>query len=381
MIFRKKNVIRIVLTVLLLLSVPTAFATERLVPSQYATIQAAVDDCNDGDVVVISPGTYRGPGNREIDLAGRAITVCSIEPDNFRIADSTIIDCEIAGRGFIFRTGEDANSVVSGLTIINGHSLLGGAIYCRNKSSPTISNCAIIGNSATLGGGVACSGGSQPTINNCTINSNSGSMGGGAIYCNTGGPTISNSLISNNVAPAGGGISCALSNLVVRNCTFSSNDASRGGGIYCYNSSNVTIENSILWGNTSKNRPQILVSKSGNVSSLTVSHCNMQGGEPAAIVEEGCTLNWDDGNLDAEPMFVTGPLGDYYLDPNSSCVNAGNVLAANLDLDEFSTRADGLDESGIVDMGYHYPSERTIQRWMLVEEETELEESRFETQE
>ncbi len=50
-------------------------AAELYVPSEYETIQAAIDDCDDGDVVIIAEGTYRGNGNRDIDFRGKAITV------------------------------------------------------------------------------------------------------------------------------------------------------------------------------------------------------------------------------------------------------------------------------------------------------------------
>jgi len=33
-------------------------AATRLVPGDYPTIQAAIDDCNDGDTVVVDPGAY-----------------------------------------------------------------------------------------------------------------------------------------------------------------------------------------------------------------------------------------------------------------------------------------------------------------------------------
>lgn len=39
---------------------PPALATDRLVPSQYATIQAAIDAAVDGDRVVVQPGSYDG---------------------------------------------------------------------------------------------------------------------------------------------------------------------------------------------------------------------------------------------------------------------------------------------------------------------------------
>jgi parallel beta-helix repeat protein len=330
---------------------------ERRVPKDYPTIQAAADDCNDGDVVIISPGTYRGAGNREIDLRGKAITVRSIDPDNFRIVDATIIDCEIAGRGFIFQTGEDANSVIAGLTIVNGHSLAGGAIYCCGKSSPTIVNCAIISNSAVFGGGIACYEDSHPEISNCTLSNNSASMSGGGFYCNASSPVLNNCMLSDNVAAGGGAISCAGGSLLVRTSTLANNTAPKGSGIYCYKSGSVAIENSILWGTKGQSAAAILLSESGGVSSLAVSYCDVQGGRLAAVVEEGCTLDWGNGNLDVEPEFVAGPQGVYYLAPTSPCVDAGSDLAEYLGLREFGTREDGLGEFGTVDIGYHYPVE------------------------
>jgi hypothetical protein len=47
------------------------------VPSEYATIQEAVDASSDGDVVLVAPGTYTGDGNKNIDFSGKAIVVRS----------------------------------------------------------------------------------------------------------------------------------------------------------------------------------------------------------------------------------------------------------------------------------------------------------------
>jgi len=117
---------------------------------EYPTIQAAINDANDGDTVELQPGTYTGDGNRDIDFLGKAITVCSTNPNEPNIVAATIIDCNGyyygMHRGFHFYGGEDINSVLDGLTITNGFvgGVIGngGGILCQN-SSPTICNCII----------------------------------------------------------------------------------------------------------------------------------------------------------------------------------------------------------------------------------------------
>ncbi len=221
----------------------------------YPTIQTAIDNSNDGDVVIVSPGTYTGQGNSDIDFNGLAITVRSTDPNDPNIVATTIIDCNGSGsdphRGFGFYNGEDANSILDGLTITNGYAQRGGGILC-DVSSPTITNCIINGNSAEYGGGICSQFHSSPIITNCTVTGNSAELGGG-IYCGGENPVVNNCTIIDNTAHyKGGGMYC-YGSFVITNSTIADNtldDVGYGGGIHCSGSSDGTISNCTISGNS-----------------------------------------------------------------------------------------------------------------------------------
>ena len=273
------------------------FAVDRWVPSQYSTIQAAIDDSNNGDMVIIEPNTYTGPGNRDIDFKGLAITVRSTDPNDPNIVAATVIDCENQGRGFYLHSGEDTNSVIAGLTITNGYADAGGGIYLEN-SGATISRCLIIANAAKdgepggdggSGGGIYCDA-STVAIKHCTIADNTAGTGGaynenflfpgnggsgGSIYCGDSSTLlICDCNISGNKTGnggyggkggSGGAIDCNFSTVTIKNCTINNNrtgnagyppwefvadiDAGNGGGICCRNSSSLLICDSNITNN------------------------------------------------------------------------------------------------------------------------------------
>ena len=251
--------------VLLLVTAASVPAATRLVPDEYATIQDAIDACMDGDVVVAAPGIYTGPGNRDIDFKGKAITVQSIDPKDPDVVSSTVINCQGTEaephRGFNFHSGEDVNSVVEGFTITNGHADYGGGIYCEN-SSPTITNCTFRDNTAKFEIGFSTmiqNGNSSSMVSNDSVVHAPPGPGpyyrgrGGGFYCRSSNPTLTNCKFIGNSGYIFGGGMCNYDNSspILTNCTFSSNSALYGGAMSNY-TANPSLFNCIFIGNSAK---------------------------------------------------------------------------------------------------------------------------------
>ena len=380
-------------------------ADELLVPAEYPTIQSAIDAAFDGDTVIVAPGTYTGPGNRDIDFLGKAITVRSESgPDN------CIIDCngsrDEPHRGFYFHNNEDENSVLSGFTITNSYSssswpyYYGGGISCY-RSSPRIFNCIIIGNSDIVfdgrgSGGISCSRDSNPTITNCTISKNKASgiscsygsnptifnctineNKGGGIHCYDSSPTITSCTISDNWAGYySGGIYCYKSNLKLTNCIISGNSASTRGGAIRSRASTLAITNCTITGNSAPNGSALAClhySSWGEYpSNLQITNCILTSGSNQIWNDDGSTITitysdvqggWPgQGNIDQGPCFAFNT--DYHIMPDSPCIDAGtNDPCGGLPATDIEGIARPLDGDGdanaVADMGaYEYTPNR-----------------------
>jgi len=254
------------LVLLILFNYQNVLSKTTVVPENFQTIQDAVDNSQNGDIVVIKNGTYTGEGNFNIDFKGKKITIQSESG-----YETCIIDCQENGRGFIFKSGENNDSVLSEITIMNGkHHLGGGGIYCES-SSPTINKCFIYncstGDSSIVdddfGGGGICCINSSPKIIECIIDSNilrKYKNGGGGIFCYGSSPEIRSCTIINNksyedMTDGGGGFYLENnSSPIIFNCIINNNlTLGRGGGMYIRDNSSPVLTNCIISENQADN--------------------------------------------------------------------------------------------------------------------------------
>ena len=188
----------------LIISIPIIFFSDLLfaaiilIPADYPTIQEGINAANEGDTVLVSPGTYAEniiwPVVNGIKLIGED-------------RNTTIIDGNQSGSVIYFHDSTiDTSTLVSNFTIKNGSSSKGGGIYCF-ESEPSLINLLVSENSTSeYGGGIYCRF-SDPVLVNVVISENSSSYGGG-IYCSGSDPNLGNVTIKNNLASYGGGLYC-----------------------------------------------------------------------------------------------------------------------------------------------------------------------------
>ncbi len=268
------------------------------VPSQYATVFAAISAAVEGDIINIAEGTYGITAttlntitDKSLTLngAGRSLTIIQASATPYTstsnrscivigaiTADRTITIQNMTlqnggtnsgpgGGGIRVGSGSVAKLTlnVTNVNIINNYILAtasgdkcGGGISLSGKIDATLTNCTLSGNRshANSGGGAIYA---APTsvslvIDGCNIfNNTAGSKGGGAVLSGTG-----------IVPPLTGGVyATGPLNIKIKNSTLSSNTTTANGGginIFCAPPSvdtpttdySLWVENSTIYGNT-----------------------------------------------------------------------------------------------------------------------------------
>jgi PKD repeat protein len=347
----------------------------------FATIQHGMEIAVEGDTILIHPGTYY----ECLVFTDKNLTLSSLflftQDENY--IQETVIDGSQEGSVLSFYEPIDSTCVISGLTITYGYNTYGGGIYCDSahpcldyliisdntayneslhsrgggiyciNSNIKISNC-VIDNNICLGviylqgGGIFISQG-NPVLINVTVSNNNADYGagiyfensspiisdskifnnyafhdGGGIGCNNESYTIiNNTLIYNNLAVGyGGGITCRNNSFVIMaNNTISGNITYHGGGsVYLYDNSTCAIVNSILWDNEPE---EIYFYHTNNPNLFYSAYSDIMGGFEGIVTNDNGTVEWLEGNIVEDPLFVCADSANYFLQAESPCIDAG----------------------------------------------------------
>ncbi|MDP8241095.1 MAG: Ig-like domain-containing protein [Candidatus Hatepunaea meridiana] len=269
-----------------------------IVPDEFDSINEAIDATEDGDTVLVHPGTY----TENISFLGKEITIGSLYliTNDADYIHETIIDGDSNGSVVTFDNNETAGSILIGFTLRNGQAAQGGGILCSM---------------------------SNPTLIALEIENNIGQYGGGIYLAESDAQLRKISIIQNNSNRDGSGISCYNSNPTLTNCTIARNSTRRdGSGIYYDEEAHPILNSCILWGND----PEQIYGD----GEIDVTYSDVEGG-------------WEgNGNIDANPLFADPDGGGFQLswenwrdedETKSPCIDTGDP---DLDNDPENTRAD-----------------------------------------
>ena len=287
------------------------------VPQNYPTIQNAINNAANGDSIIVSPGTY----NENIQILDKSIFLLSnyensLDSNEINLTKiigqqdgifNRVLDIQGSSQteisGFYISGGISNTSHAQGIYISNSSVFVssvnvthnkqpnsssdGAGIHC-NECDLEIQNSYVTNNHAgDYGGGIFAETSSSINIDNCIISNNSSELSGGGVYIDTNSEiSINNSNISNNVAEAnGGGFYFHNCSGYINNCQMVSNysniDGGHGGGISGWDGSNITLENSLVRGNTSNTGGGIYVFNSNlslSYSEVSLNHAYNDGG-------------------------------------------------------------------------------------------------------
>ncbi len=310
------------------LTAPAAGTTHVVHPDgsgDFPTIQAAVNAAVAGDVVALSAGVFSGPGNRDIDLLAKAISVESLSGD----PATCILDLQASAvdphRGFFICSGESPATRVAGLTIQRGYLVAGqdergGALLICGYSNPTIENCVFFMNHAVHGGALYIDDHSSPTISGCFFRDNTANQGGGGASITGSSFTLLSTCTFWNNDALGYGAALNIENSVptVVDCTLVGNMAPSNGAIGIFFASCI-LENTIIAFSPSTSG----IFMEGGGATLTC--CDIYGNEFGDWTGGIAGQLGQNGNISADPLFCDLANGAFTLEASSPCAPAASA--------------------------------------------------------
>lgn len=317
---------------LLCLLTRTATAAVIRVPADQPTIQQAIEVAANGDVVLVSPGTYF----EHIDYLGKAITIRSAGGPG-----QTAIDGSNVGTVVTFESGEGAKSVLTGFTIQHGRASFGAGVMLLG-GSPTITGNIFRDNAQDAGGfGAAIGGnGASPVIERNRFFGNTCDMqflSGVVSFANDSSPLIINNIFQwnpcraiNMTLPEGNTPEIA-NNTIVQNSVGVRVDARVDTSTQLY-------ANNILFGNSVGLEVDFL--NAGNEptwrNNLVFNNTTNYSG-----ISDQTGLN---GNIAVNPQFISQR--NFRLQSASPAIDAGTLAVPSLPPTDFAGNPRVVDGDG-----------------------------------
>jgi hypothetical protein len=184
----------------------------------YTSIQAAMEAAEDGDEILVHPGTYY----ENVDFIGKQLELYSLyaTTEERHYIRETIINGNESGSCIRDVSNDSGRSVVKGFTLTNGSGsyynsyvfYYGGGIYVYDSELDIIS-CIIEENKAEAGGGISISINSEVSLSDLLIRNNQVYRYGGGIRFKNGSNNITFDAVDrcsiyNNYAPNGADLFC-----------------------------------------------------------------------------------------------------------------------------------------------------------------------------
>ena len=249
---------------------PSAYAAELRVCASgcpYASIQAAVDAANAGDVIKVAAGSYTGVSARAgvtqvvyisktITLRGGYTTTNWTTP--FPITQPTTLDAQ--GQAGVMSIIGDISPTIEGLHITGGAHYFtslddyGGGIWVMSATATIRGNRVFENSSGPVCGGGLRLGYSNAVVEGNWVYSNTSIIGGGVCLWHSDATLIGNSVSGNTASFRGGGLHLTYSDATLTGNRISGNEVSRyatftpngGGGLYIISSTATLVENIVV---------------------------------------------------------------------------------------------------------------------------------------
>jgi hypothetical protein len=324
------------------------------------SIQNALNAANEGDIILLQPGTYpenlTWPQTNDLTLIGSGSENTIINGGN----NDNVIFIYFNSNGNLL-----TSLMISRLTITegNGHSDSGGGIYCSIQNQPdhliTLEDLVIEGNSTAGRGGGLYLAFANATINNCSIINNESESYGGGVDIHGGSYSFNSvEIVGNTSINEGGGIrlyDCEIDysigliaenqsnrgggiyqdhhvNGSWKNVTINNNQAAiEGGGIFCNSSTSLYAVNCIVTENNGAGIGDGIVFYSEDQIFVNSIICNNGQSNISGIlnaqysnIQNGSGYYWfSDTCIDEDPQFIDPLMSDYTLMDTSPCIDAG----------------------------------------------------------